>query len=290
MDTTSLLRGTLDQTWEALRPQLEASLAGQWRNQRNQNAIFTMAQAARWLDRAENREQWRLALVEAAAKFSDRSALFLIESGRMLCVAVHGIPENSLATTFIPLHEAPAFQSVVDTGETVTALRRAAELSPAVSKAFKAPDIKKAHLLPLQSKGKVLAVLYAEGLTVDLPALELLVSIAAGSSLGNSGGLVPTAETYNREDQTLHAKAKHFARVKTAALLLDRPLDVRAGRRRRALYSALHGEIDSLRTEFASHFFSRSSNMVDYLHLELIRTLANDDATLLGTEYPGPML
>ncbi len=290
MDTTSLIRGTLDQTWEALRPQLEASLAGQWKNQGNQNAIFTMAQAARWLDRAENREQWRLALVEAAAKFSDRSALFLIDAGSMICVAVHGILEDSMAMTFIPLHEAPAFQSVVDTGETVTALRRSAELSAAVSKAFQAPEVKKAHLLPLQSKGKVLAVLYAEGLTVDLPALELLVSIAAGSSLGSSGGLVPAAETYSKKDQTLHAKAKHFARVKTAVLLLDRPLDVRAGRRRRALYSTLHGEIDSLRKDFASQFFSRSSNMVDYLHLELIRTLANDDAKLLGTEYPGPML
>ena len=290
MDTTSLLRGTLDQTWEALRPQLEASLAGQWKNQRNQNSIFTMAQAARWLDRAENREQWRLALVEAAAKFSDRSALFLIEAGRMLCVAVHGIPETSLVMTFIPLHEAPAFQSVVDTGETVTALRRAAELSAQVSKAFPASEIKKAHLLPLQSKGKVLAVLYTEGLTVDLPALELLVSIASGSSLGNSGGLVPVVENLSGENQKLHANARHFARVKTAELLLNRPLDVRAGRRRRALYSALHVEIDSLRTEFAGKFFTRSSNMVDYLHLELIRTLANDDAKLLGTEYPGPML
>ena len=290
MDATSLLRGTLDQTWEALRPQLEASLAGQWKNQQNQSSIFTMAQAARWLDRAENREQWLLALVEAAAKFSDRSALFLIEAGHMLCVAVHGIAEDSIVKTLIPLHEAPAFQSVIDTGETVTALRREAELSPSVSKAFQAPDIKKAHLLPLQSKGKVLAVLYAEGLIVDLPALELLVSIASGSSLGNSGGLVPPIENFSVEDQKLHANAKHFARVKTAALLLDRPLDVRAGRRRKTLYSALHGEIDSLRTQFASQFFNRSTNMVDYLHLELIRTLANDDAKLLGSEYPGPML
>ncbi len=290
MDATSLLRGTLDQTWEALRPQLEASLAGQWKNERNQNSIFTMAQAARWLDRAENQKQWRLALVEAAAKFSDSSALFLIEAGSICCVAVHGIPETSLTMTVIPLHEAPAFQSVVDTGETVTALRRAAELSPPISKAFQAPDIKKAHLLPLQNKGKVMAVLYAEGLMVDLPALELLVSIASGSSLGNSGGLVPAVGNFSVEDQKLHASARHFARVKTAELLLDRPLDVRAGRRRRALYSALHGEIDSLRTEFASQFFNRSSNMLDYLHLELIRTLANDDAKLLGTEYPGPML
>jgi hypothetical protein len=30
--------------------------------------------------------------------------------------------------------------------------------------------------------------------------------------------------------------------------------------------------------------------MVDYLHLELVRTLANDDAEVLGPNYPGAMV
>jgi hypothetical protein len=30
--------------------------------------------------------------------------------------------------------------------------------------------------------------------------------------------------------------------------------------------------------------------MVDYLHLEMVHTLANDDAELLGKDYPGPLL
>jgi hypothetical protein len=30
--------------------------------------------------------------------------------------------------------------------------------------------------------------------------------------------------------------------------------------------------------------------MVDYLHLELVQTLANDDPDLLGNNYPGPMV
>jgi hypothetical protein len=29
---------------------------------------------------------------------------------------------------------------------------------------------------------------------------------------------------------------------------------------------------------------------VDYLHLELVRTLGNDDAELLGQGYPGAMV
>jgi hypothetical protein len=29
--------------------------------------------------------------------------------------------------------------------------------------------------------------------------------------------------------------------------------------------------------------------MVDYLHLEIVRSLAHDDERLLGAGYPGPM-
>jgi hypothetical protein len=29
--------------------------------------------------------------------------------------------------------------------------------------------------------------------------------------------------------------------------------------------------------------------MVDYFHIEAVRTLANDDESLLGPEYPGPL-
>ena len=35
---------------------------------------------------------------------------------------------------------------------------------------------------------------------------------------------------------------------------------------------------------------SKSDSMVDYFHLDIVRTLANDDADLLGTDYPGPMI
>jgi hypothetical protein len=30
--------------------------------------------------------------------------------------------------------------------------------------------------------------------------------------------------------------------------------------------------------------------MVDYLHLEILRSLARDDDRLLGQSYPGPMV
>ena len=66
--------------------------------------------------------------------------------------------------------------------------------------------------------------------------------------------------------------------------------DVQAGRTRRDIYEALRKSIDTARETFRNEFFASCTNMVDYLHLELTRTLANDDPDLLGKSYPGPLV
>ena len=65
---------------------------------------------------------------------------------------------------------------------------------------------------------------------------------------------------------------------------------VKNGRAAHDLYTSLKEEIDSAREAFRSEFLNASDSMVDYLHLELVRTLANDDVELLGQKYPGAMV
>lgn len=65
---------------------------------------------------------------------------------------------------------------------------------------------------------------------------------------------------------------------------------VQAGRTRRDIYNALRETIDGARARFRKDYFDTCPSMVDYLHLELERTLANDDAEALGKDYPGPLL
>jgi hypothetical protein len=65
---------------------------------------------------------------------------------------------------------------------------------------------------------------------------------------------------------------------------------VKNGRAAHDLYTSLKVELDSAREAFRAEFLNASDSMVDYLHLELVRTLANDDAEVLGQEYPGPMV
>jgi vacuolar-type H+-ATPase subunit D/Vma8 len=94
----------------------------------------------------------------------------------------------------------------------------------------------------------------------------------------------------SREDRELHLRAQRFARVKVAEIRLYQSENVKNGRAAHDLYTSLKVEIDSARDAFRSEFLNASDSMVDYLHLELVRTLANDDAAVLGQDYPGPMV
>ncbi len=115
-----------------------------------------------------------------------------------------------------------------------------------------------------------------ENFSGDPQALELIAVFAA---LAAPAASEPPAE----------ASARRFAKVKIAEIQLYQGAAVKAGRAAHNLYGALKPQIDAARESFAQRFLSNGSRTADYLHSEFVRALANDDATLLGPEYPGPL-
>jgi hypothetical protein len=96
-------------------------------------------------------------------------------------------------------------------------------------------------------------------------------------------------EQLSPEEQQIHLRAQRVARVRVAGMRLYDSEAVQSGRAQRNLFAALRPAIERAREEFHREFFSRCPTMVDYLHLEILRNLANDDAELLGEDYPGPL-
>lgn len=84
-------------------------------------------------------------------------------------------------------------------------------------------------------------------------------------------------------------RAQRFARVRVAEIQLYHSEAAAMGQSSRNLYAALKPHLDAARGQFAAQFMSASATMVDYLHLELVRTLAGNDDTRLGIDYPGPL-
>jgi len=93
----------------------------------------------------------------------------------------------------------------------------------------------------------------------------------------------------SRDEQQMHLAAQRFARVQVAEMRLARPDAVRSGRDQRDLYGALQEPVNAAREKFREQFMTVSPTMVDYLHLEMVRSLADDDLNVLGPNYPGPL-
>ena len=90
-------------------------------------------------------------------------------------------------------------------------------------------------------------------------------------------------------DQKAHKDARRFARLLVSEIELYNKTKVADGRKNRDLYRRLKSDIDRSRQTFDKRFGKLLSKQFDYLHDELVKTLAGNDASLLGTEYPGPI-
>jgi hypothetical protein len=112
----------------------------------------------------------------------------------------------------------------------------------------------------------------------DPEALELTATLAT---------LTAPASNLNVNPQEV--SAQRFAKVKTAEIQLYQAPAVKAGRAARDLYGALKPHMDAARQAFEELYLTNGNRTADYLHSEFVRALANDDATLLGPGYPGPL-
>jgi len=255
-------------------------------------------QSVRRLRTARTEEQLSKAIVDATQGFADRAALFMLRDGSLHLAAARNISAaEQMPPT--PLGSAPAFANAVLSQDTVVALRTKSEMSEPVARWAGEDGPRKFYLVPILAQSQVAALLYADAKdhNVETNGLELLAT-AAGAVIesrslldGASHTLVNiAAPVIHRVDQDLHRKAQRFARNQIAEMRLYKSQNVKIGRAGRNLYTSLRSEIDSAREAFSRDFLSAAGGMVDYLHLELVRTLANDDVELLGSDYPGPLV
>lgn len=284
----------LAETHNSLREQLNAAQRHFDRLQelletRESRDIANLNRAARRL--RSSGSEWAQALVEAGAAFCEHAALFTLPGGTL------HLERSSRGDVLedVALDAAPAFRAAVETKDTVIAVRTSGEMSAPIAACFGQAADSKFHLFPVLTGGRVAALLYAEGRGRLQPdALELLATIA-GAMLEShvpkaSGGLVNIAAPHDAGERDLHLRAQRFARVQVAEMRLYQDLHVKNGRAERDLYASLKTQIDSAREGYRREFMDGSDGMPDYLHQELVHTLAHGDVELLGPEYPGPLV
>ncbi|HXE62557.1 MAG TPA: hypothetical protein VN519_03410 [Bryobacteraceae bacterium] len=254
-------------------------------------------------------------VLEESAFCAARAVVLLVESGRLARVAVwrdvtlRGDEEDSAP---IDLQEAGALASCVTSGDPMAALASPGEISSVLASAFGKGGEDKVYLFPVRVRQTTVALIVAGGGVSPAP-LELLCEAAgmrlealdaaappAAASAAEKSDLVHIAgvrngtparswESLSGPEQALHLKAQRTARVRVAQIRISEAPALRKGMQERDIYQALRRSLDAARGEFRQNYMTQTPGMVDYLHLEIVRSLAQDDEKLLGTGYPGPM-
>lgn len=307
--------------------EVQETVVGRIRSDERRETAERLHQTLRRLGDFKHESDWVRTLLEGTRPFAGRAAFFRVGNDRLRALGARGSVSPETPESEIELLVAPAFQNAVESCETVIALRRPSEISLPIARWLGESPEEKCYLFPLEAAGRVVGILYAEpaDLRADPSALEILAHLAglalatgnarpssnmvtirsAARSNGQSGsaskeanpnttaGQPPSPDSgwaaLSKQEQELHLRAQRFARVRVAEMRLYHSPAVEAGRIQRSLYAGLRTEIDVARRDFRDRFFDSCPSMVDYLHVELMRTLALDDDALLGPEYPGPM-
>ena len=276
------------------------SLFAEAREKARRETADELNQAVRRIRQAGSLDELASTLAAAAGAFASGVILFRIEGETAKSDALE-----------IPLASAAALRGAMETRDPVIAAAVPSEVSAPLLEQAEPPD-GRVGIFPLLVRERVPALLCAWG-GVQGSSIELLTQVAsaAWSALTIEAEPAPTASDLVQiappvaatspsaapswdelpvEEQRTHLRAQRFARVQVAEMRLFEPEAVHGGRERRDLYEPLRKRIDDARAAFRTQFFKGCSSMVDYLHLELVRTLANDDPELLGKDYPGPMV
>ena len=265
-------------------------------------------------------------LLEGAAKFSGRAALFVIRGGTATGWQGRGFDDDDGIKKFsVDTSNGLASRAVQDR---MPAAAAAAEFDSKFVSAVGNPNDGNAVVLPLVVKEKVAALVYADAGTgdgtLDPSALHLLVR-SAGQwlemlALRKAGGGAAAAEPEKEaqleaspqaparaaepppppppppaaeepeiaaEDQEVHKKAKRFAKLLVDEIKLYNQVKVSEGRKNKDLYDRLKEDIEKSRSTYSKRYGNTAAAGADYFSSELVRSLAEDDISIMGANFPG---
>jgi hypothetical protein len=98
----------------------------------------------------------------------------------------------------------------------------------------------------------------------------------------------PEPPPLSEADQKIHRDARRFARLLVSEIELYNKAKVADGRKNKDIYRRLKSDIDRSRQTYEKRFGKTLPKQFDYFHEELVRSLASNDPSLLGSDYSGP--
>ena len=112
--------------------------------------------------------------------------------------------------------------------------------------------------------------------------------VSAPATMSAAAATAPATDAFahmSPEDAEVHRKAQRFARLLMDEIKLYNQAKVAEGRKHKDLYDRLKEDIDKSRSTYQKRYGNTVAASTDYLSNELIRSLAEDDVSLLGPNF-----
>jgi hypothetical protein len=249
-------------------------------------------------------------LLEGEARFAGRVALFVVKGNAISGWQGIGFEDNDAIKTL----SIQTGSGLV--GKAIQARNPAAgpaqEFDTGFVKSMKVPADGQCLVLPLVVKDKVAAMIYADagtvpGGTLDSSGLQALTRFAAIwlelAALRKAGASSATEEvpqpavamaasapvsspaTAGSDEDELHKQARRFAKLLVEEIKLYNQPRVEEGRQHKDLYDRLKVDIEKSRSTYDKRYAESAVASADYFTQELIRILADNDASLMGAGF-----
>ncbi|HZP62071.1 MAG TPA: hypothetical protein VFB28_01545 [Terriglobales bacterium] len=119
-------------------------------------------------------------------------------------------------------------------------------------------------------------------------AAESAEPVVAAAAAGAGAAAAPAKDAFAQmspEDAEVHRKAQRFARLLTDEIKLYNQAKVAEGRKHKDLYDRLKEDIEKSRVTYVKRYGNTVAASGDYFNNEIVRSLAEDDVSLMGANF-----
>jgi hypothetical protein len=120
------------------------------------------------------------------------------------------------------------------------------------------------------------------------PVAELVEVASSAHSPSAAAAPAAAADPFaglSAEDADTHRKAQRFARLLVDEIKLYNQAKVAEGRKHKDLYDRMKDDIEKSRSTFQKRYGSTIANSGNYFQQELVRSLAEDDISIMGANF-----
>jgi hypothetical protein len=123
-----------------------------------------------------------------------------------------------------------------------------------------------------------------EPVAVEAPVVVAEPSVAASAAAAAAPATDPFAQM-SPEDADVHRKAQRFARLLVDEIKLYNQVKVTEGRKHKDLYDRLKEDIEKSNATYKKRYGNTVAAQGDYFYSEVVRSLAEDDASIMGSSF-----